>query len=202
MTATLTTAPAASVRVRARTAHGADRVLALAGRAGLSCVPGHGEPRAVTVLVAADAERALCGPREPGPLVLVCDTVTRTGLKTALRAGAVVLRTTDLTEETLVAAVRRAGQPHLSIPYPVLSHLLTGGPQPAGPARADGKPSLTARQTSVLRLMAEGLANADIARLLDCSEHTVKNVIYEVMARLQARNRAHAVAHAVRHGLI
>jgi len=54
----------------------------------------------------------------------------------------------------------------------------------------------------VLRLMAEGHGNAGIARLLHCSEHTVKNVVYEIMARLQARNRAHAVARAVRHGLI
>lgn len=50
--------------------------------------------------------------------------------------------------------------------------------------------------------MAEGDGNAVIARTLRCSEHTVKNVIYELMGRLQARNRAHAVAHAVRCGLI
>ncbi|WP_246214074.1 response regulator transcription factor [Kitasatospora viridis] len=62
--------------------------------------------------------------------------------------------------------------------------------------------TLTARQTEVLALIADGHGNAAIARQLSCSEHTVKNVIYELMARLQARNRAHAVAHAVRDGLI
>ncbi|MBQ0826668.1 response regulator transcription factor [Streptomyces sp. RG38] len=123
-------------------------------------------------------------------------------MRLALRAGAAVLRTADLTEENLVAAVRRATHPHPSIPYPELSHLLTGGPRSADPAGRGGRPVLTARQASVLRLMAEGHGNADIALLLRCSEHTVKNVIYEIMARLQARNRAHAVAHAVRHGLV
>ncbi|WP_236652095.1 response regulator transcription factor [Streptacidiphilus neutrinimicus] len=61
---------------------------------------------------------------------------------------------------------------------------------------------MTSRQTAVLDLMAEGHGNAVIARTLSCSEHTVKNTIYDLMSRLQARNRAHAVAHGLRHGLI
>ncbi|WP_236656084.1 response regulator transcription factor [Streptacidiphilus jiangxiensis] len=61
---------------------------------------------------------------------------------------------------------------------------------------------MTIRQTAVLDLMADGHGNAVIARTLRCSEHTVKNTIYDLMSRLQARNRAHAVAHALRHGLI
>ncbi|WP_328620021.1 helix-turn-helix transcriptional regulator [Streptomyces sp. NBC_00354] len=73
------------------------------------------------------------------------------------------------------------------------------GPRSATPPDA---PRLTARQTAVLTLMAEGHGNAVIARTLSCSEHTIKNVIYELMSRLQARNRAHAVACAVRHSLI
>jgi DNA-binding NarL/FixJ family response regulator len=61
---------------------------------------------------------------------------------------------------------------------------------------------LTTHQVAVLRLIAEGLGNAAIARALSCSQHTVKNVIYELMSRLHARNRSHAVASAVRQGLI
>jgi DNA-binding NarL/FixJ family response regulator len=61
---------------------------------------------------------------------------------------------------------------------------------------------LTPRQTTVLALLANGYGNAAIARRLGCSEHTVKNVVYELMGRLQARNRAHAVALAVRAGLV
>ncbi|WP_406352590.1 LuxR C-terminal-related transcriptional regulator [Streptomyces sp. NBC_01635] len=213
MTATLTAAPprasAATAGVfpalRIPPARGADRVRATARRAGLVHAAEHGGPGTVTVVAAADAAQALRGRHGAGPLVLVCDTVGRTGLRLALRAGAVVLRAADLTEESLAAAVRRAAHPHPSIPYPDLSHLLAGGPRPGDPAAAadgGGRPALTARQTSVLRLMAEGHGNADIALLLCCSEHTVKNVIYEIMARLQARNRAHAVAHAVRHGLV
>ena len=62
--------------------------------------------------------------------------------------------------------------------------------------------ALTAREVDVLRFIADGHSNAHIARLLSCSQHTVKNVIHGMMARLQLRNRAHAAAFAVRTGLI
>ncbi|THA41225.1 LuxR family transcriptional regulator [Streptomyces sp. A1547] len=107
------------------------------------------------------------------------------------------------------------------MPYPALVRLLgaaTTAGTTAGPAAVAGTsaataaglrsaappdaPRLTVRQTAVLTLMAEGHGNAVIARTLSCSEHTIKNVIYELMSRLQARNRAHAVACAVRHSLI
>ncbi|MFH9429487.1 LuxR family transcriptional regulator [Streptomyces sp. NPDC017615] len=203
---TATPAPPQPIRLRCLAPRHAERVRLLALRAGLVHAgdairpgPDPHDRRAVTVVVADDVEQALRGAREPGPLLVVCDTVTRAGLMLAVRAGAVVLRAADLGEETLSAAVHRAGHPHQSIPYPVLSQLLTTDPR----QRSSGEePALTPRQTSVLRLMADGHHNADIARLLSCSEHTVKNVIYDVMSRLHARNRAHAVAHAVRHGLI
>ncbi|PYC60694.1 DNA-binding response regulator, partial [Streptomyces tateyamensis] len=70
------------------------------------------------------------------------------------------------------------------------------GPPAAG--AAEKKSPLTARQTAVLSLVADGHDNAAIARTLDCSPHTVKNVIYELMVN----NRAHAVGRAVRLGLV
>ncbi|MER5729498.1 helix-turn-helix transcriptional regulator [Streptomyces sp. NPDC002138] len=92
----------------------------------------------------------------------------------------------------------------VELPYPDLLRLLGGHtalPAPR-PVPAADTPHLTARQTSVLALMAEGHGNAVIARTLSCSEHTVKNVIYELMSRLHARNRSHAVACAVQYSLI
>ncbi|WP_152648719.1 response regulator transcription factor [Streptacidiphilus anmyonensis] len=99
------------------------------------------------------------------------------------------------------------------MPYSALTQLLANGPTEAAAGagaikpshmwqHGAGRPVLTSRQTAVLDLMAEGHGNAVIARTLRCSEHTVKNTIYDLMSRLQARNRAHAVAHGLRHGLI
>ncbi|MFG2297618.1 response regulator transcription factor [Streptomyces sp. NPDC048603] len=165
------------------------------------------EPDTVVVAVAATVEEALaaCPAGRGHRLLAICDTVTPAGLRRAIEAGVLaILRTDDLTPAQLVAAVHCAHQGDGRMPYAALVRLLGSGPAPAVP-RASALPEaplLTARQTAVLQLMAEGHPNAAIARALSCSEHTVKNVIYELMGRLQARNRAHAVARAVRHSLI
>ncbi|MEV5469934.1 response regulator transcription factor [Streptomyces griseoincarnatus] len=198
--ATVTAAPAVVVRVLP--APRAERVRALAERAGLRSAADESAPCAtVTVIVAVDADQALRAPRPPGRVLFVCDSVAAEDRRRILRAGAVVVSAPELDEESLLRAVHRAAYPHPSIPYPELSGALSTRGRADGPTRRR-PPALTARQTSVLRLMAEGHGNADIALLLGCSEHTVKNVIYELMTRLQARNRAHAVAHAVRQGLV
>jgi DNA-binding NarL/FixJ family response regulator len=89
------------------------------------------------------------------------------------------------------------------MPYPILMRMLSAATKRQIPLpRPSVAMPLTARQTSVLRLMADGHGNGEIARMLSCSEHTVKNAIYDLMARLQVRNRAQAVASAIRTGLI
>ncbi|MEV4318161.1 LuxR C-terminal-related transcriptional regulator [Actinocrispum sp. NPDC049592] len=61
---------------------------------------------------------------------------------------------------------------------------------------------LTARERKILVLIASGHGNAEIARAIGCSQHTVKNTIYDLMSRLRLRNRVHAAAYAVREGLV
>jgi len=64
------------------------------------------------------------------------------------------------------------------------------------------RPTLGDRELRVLRLVAEGYSNSEIATELGWSEHTVKNALYDLMATLGVRNRAHAAAYGVRNGLI
>lgn len=56
--------------------------------------------------------------------------------------------------------------------------------------------SLTPRQMEVLRLIARGLGNEQIAERLGLSPHTIKNHVHNILDRLEARDRAEAVAHA------
>lgn len=63
-------------------------------------------------------------------------------------------------------------------------------------------PKLSARQSQVLELMAEGLTNAAIGRELDVTERTVKAYAQELYDKLGVRNRAGAVAEAARLGLL
>jgi two-component system response regulator DevR len=62
--------------------------------------------------------------------------------------------------------------------------------------------SLNTRQREVLRLVAEGLSNREIAARTHLSEHTVKGYVEEIIERLGARNRVNAAIVATKQGLI
>ena len=61
---------------------------------------------------------------------------------------------------------------------------------------------LTARETEVLRIVATGSRNRDVAEILSISEETVKVHMKHVMDKLGARDRTEAVVVAVRRGII
>jgi two-component system, NarL family, response regulator DevR len=65
-----------------------------------------------------------------------------------------------------------------------------------------GDEPLNPRQKEILRLVAEGLSNREIASRTHLSEYTVKGYVEEILARLGARNRVHAAIVATKQGLI
>ena len=67
---------------------------------------------------------------------------------------------------------------------------------------ADGLEELTAREVEVLRLMAEGFGNKQIAARLGISDHTVKFHISSILAKLNVSSRTEAVTQGIRMGLI
>jgi DNA-binding NarL/FixJ family response regulator len=119
----------------------------------------------------------------------------------ALRAGARGYLTKDAGAEEIrralgavvrgQAAIDPAAQRHL------VDALATGAPAAAG-TLPDG---LTPREAEVLSLIAEGLANAEIAQRLVVSEATVKSHINHLFTKIGARDRAQAVTYAYRHNL-
>jgi DNA-binding NarL/FixJ family response regulator len=64
------------------------------------------------------------------------------------------------------------------------------------------EPALTPRETEVLSLLAEGLANKEIASSLAFSTHTAKFHVESILRKLDAANRAEAVKEGIRRGLI
>jgi DNA-binding NarL/FixJ family response regulator len=115
----------------------------------------------------------------------------------AIKAGAkgYVLKGTASTE--LVEAIRRvhAGDSYVS---PTLTAKLVDQIQP----RSRSSRSLTPRELMVLRLMASGLSNRDIASALAITERTVKFHVTGILNRLGADNRTQAVALAARRGIL
>lgn len=59
---------------------------------------------------------------------------------------------------------------------------------------------LTETEVAVLRLVAQGLDNREIARLLRCSEHTVANRLRLIFRKIQVANRTQAALYALRRG--
>ena len=68
--------------------------------------------------------------------------------------------------------------------------------------RTAGKAELTARQIEILRLVAQGLSNPEIATRLRLSDHTVKRHVANLLTRLGLPSRAAAVAYAAQHGML
>jgi len=125
----------------------------------------------------------------------------------ALRAGAAGYLTKDASGEQLVGAIRdvAAGRTVLdpNVQRRLVELVTTGGPvsQPAPqpePPVADG---LTKREVDVVRLVAEGLSNQQIARRLVVSEATVKTHLNHVLSKLDVDGRPGLVAWAWRHRL-
>jgi DNA-binding NarL/FixJ family response regulator len=139
-------------------------------------------------------------------VVLVLHVLEDAGLLAAVEAGASALLLRDhATPEVLEESILSAAAGDGSLPPDLLGRLMVqvqAVHQRVLAPRGLTWGALSARETDVLRLIAEGYDTAEVARTLSWSERTVKNVVHDVTTRLHLRNRAHAVAYAVRHGLI
>lgn len=121
----------------------------------------------------------------------------------ALHAGASGFLLKDATPEQLVHAVRviASGEALLD---PAITRALIQRALPAlatstTPPRFE---ALSERETQVLRLLAQGMSNAEIATALVISEATVKTHVSRLLTKLDLRDRVQAVVAAYQHGLI
>ena len=121
----------------------------------------------------------------------------------ALRAGASGFLLKDLTPEQLVSSIRivLSGDALLapSITRRLVERFARPGRASSGTADVS---ALTARELEVLRLMARGLSNAEIAERLFLSETTVKTHVARILPKLDLRDRVQAVVFAYESGLI
>ena len=143
---------------------------------------------------------------EPGaPKVLVLTTFDLDEhVYDALGAGASGFLLKDIAAERLFDAVRvvAAGEALLA---PAVTRRLIGQfarLRPRPPGTPEPLRELTRRETEVLRLVAEGLSNAEIAARLVVSDETVKTHVSRVLAKLGLRDRAQAVVAAYESGLV
>jgi DNA-binding NarL/FixJ family response regulator len=158
-----------------------------------------------------EATRQLLAGEDEAPRVLILTTFDLDEyVFDALRAGASGFLLKDATAERLFEAVRvvAAGEALLApaVTRRLISEFARIRPdaRPAGPAAAAPAAfaALTPRETEVLRLVAEGLSNPEIAARLVVTEETVKTHVSRVLAKLGLRDRTQAVVAAYESGLV
>jgi DNA-binding NarL/FixJ family response regulator len=120
----------------------------------------------------------------------------------ALQAGARGYLTKDASAEEIEQAIRAlaAGRTHLdaAVQQRLVSAVVDERPAARGLEVPDG---LTTRETEVLKLIAAGLSNAEIAAALVVSGATVKTHVNRIFAKTGARDRAQAVRYAYERGI-
>jgi len=121
----------------------------------------------------------------------------------ALRAGAGGYLLKDLPAEELAHAIRLAHAGVTQLDASVAGRLAAALPAPApAPGPAPVAAALSPREIDILRLVARGRTNREIAAQLYLSEGTVKNHISRILTRLALRDRTQAALHARDLGLL
>jgi DNA-binding NarL/FixJ family response regulator len=159
------------------------------------------------------ATRQIAGPDRSGPLIIVLTTFDLDEyVYDALRAGANGFLLKDITAERLFEAVRIVAAGEALLAPAVTRRLISefsrlSAASVAEAGEGDGPvaaqlSALTPRETQVLRLVAEGLSNPEIAERLVVTEETVKTHVSRILGKLGLRDRTQAVVTAYETGLV
>ena len=198
MTRLLIAAPSAVVRAGLETLVAGDPAVEVAGSfADLSAV----EALRPDVVLAALPVEELAPPADgvaPAIVLLSADAQPAWSSE-VLRLGVRAMLPRDATPAEVLAAVEAASTGLAVVDPHDLEALLSA----SNPTTASAESTvLTPRELEVLRLMAEGAANKNIAWKLGISEHTVKFHVASILAKLNASTRTEAVAIGIRKGMI
>jgi DNA-binding NarL/FixJ family response regulator len=156
------------------------------------------------VLDGLAATRRLMAQRQP-PRVLALTTFDLDEyVYEALRAGAAGFLLKDATSDELVAAIRTLATGNAILDPAVTRRVIEAfvhskPPDPTATAKLN---RLTEREVQVLRLIAAGLSNAEIARRLVVTDATAKTHVSNVLTKLDLRDRVHGVIYAYETGLV
>jgi DNA-binding NarL/FixJ family response regulator len=140
---------------------------------------------------------------DPPPRVLVVTTFDLDEyVYESLRAGASAFLLKDAPEQQLVAAVRVVADGGSLFSPSITRRLIERFAEGSSPAAVAALDELTPREQEVLRLVARGRSNAEVAAELVVSEHTAKTHVASILQKLELRNRVQAVVLAYETGLV
>jgi len=141
-----------------------------------------------------EATRRITALPDPPRVLILTTYSTDADILAAVEAGATGYLLKDAPSEDLAGAVRAAARGETVLAPPVAARLM-------GRVRA-GRPTLSPRESEILGLLAEGLANRQISKRLFISEATVKTHLVHVYDKLGVDSRTAAIAAALQNGLL
>ena len=137
-------------------------------------------------------------PAYPNLPILILTTFTDDAhVYAALRAGASGFLLKEMSGDDLVAAIRGAAQGKPQLHPDIARRLMARAPMPDDPFDL-----LTERERGILKLLARGKSNKEIANELVLTEMTVKGYVSDLFAKLGVNDRTQAALMAVRFGLV
>jgi DNA-binding NarL/FixJ family response regulator len=156
------------------------------------------------VLDGVEATRRLVAAGSPARILVLTTFDLDEYVHAAIRAGASGFLLKDVTPAKLLEAIRIVAAGDALLAPSVTRRLLErfASTLPVGDRSRESLGELTARETEVLRLLAGGLSNAEIAAELVVSEATVKTHISSLLRKLGLRDRVQAVILAYETGLV
>lgn len=135
----------------------------------------------------------------PATRILVLTSYTEDEyLLPAMRAGAVGYHLKDADPEDLVSAIRATARGQTTLHPSVAARLVRGVDHPIEDSLAD----LSERELDVLRLIARGMSNKEIAKELVISEGTVKSHVSNILSKLHLAHRTQAALYALKRRLV
>ena len=156
----------------------------------------------VETLAEPAAREAMDWASAGGPVVLLVRHPATEAVADALRAGVKAVLASGLAGSEIVAAIEAAATGLVVLDAAGLETLLRVPSTVSSRGSETLVEALTPRETEVLRLLAAGLGNKEIASRLAISEHTVKFHVASILGKLGAASRTEAVTLGIRHGLI
>jgi DNA-binding NarL/FixJ family response regulator len=129
-------------------------------------------------------------------VLAVTSVLEDTAVIRAIRAGAIGYMLKDTQADELCRAIKAAAAGQVQLSPEAASRLLREVRAPESPE------ALTDRETDVLRLLARGLANKEIAQQLSIGEKTVKTHVSHILSKLGVASRTQAALYAARVGLV
>ncbi|MFE0315322.1 response regulator [Streptomyces albogriseolus] len=158
------------------------------------------------VLDGIEATRLLAGSgvRDPVKVLVVTTFNLDEYVYEALRAGASGFLLKDAPPDRLLHGIRTVASGAALLDPEVTRQLVGRYASRIRPAEdgGDRQTPLTPRELEVLRLIADGLSNSEIAAALVISQETVKTFVSRILSKLHLRDRVQAVVYAYRRGLV